>query len=371
MKRFIFPWIIIFFVLLGLPPQVLARPSGHPNNAFSSIFTRGSGSYAEQFNIYVWREDYSVWVEIVPVEPDQPFICSSSFIIVQNDVQFDTVRLEAASGDSQCGDVYISSVFELLQWSFTDNPADLNLDFTLLYDGVETIYTLDIVYNNKPPSADAGVDQDDYEGNTVTLDASNSNDPDGDSISYQWTQTDGPEVDLSDESTVNPTFVAPNYQFWDDELTFQLRIEDGTFRTTDEVIISIIESTGDGGGGGCFIATAAYGSSMEPKVQILRQFRDRFLLDDSIGKNLVSFYYSYSPPMADFIAKYDALRTMVRASLLPVVGMCWIALNLGLLPALALMCFCFIGGIGFIRVNLIQIIDRTIKSKKSSLFTAF
>ncbi len=104
-----------------------------------------------------------------------------------------------------------------------------------------------------------------------------------------------------------------------------------------------------GRGGGCFIATAAYGSSMEPRVQILRQFRDRFLLDNNIGKSFVNFYYSYSPPMVDFIAKYDAMRTMVRASLLPVVGLSWIALNLGLWPALALMFFCLMGVIGFIQ----------------------
>jgi len=103
-----------------------------------------------------------------------------------------------------------------------------------------------------------------------------------------------------------------------------------------------------GGGGGCFIATAAYGSPMEPNVQILRQFRDRFLLDDSIGKRFVSFYYFYSPPMAEFIKEHIALRTMVRVTLLPVVGMSWIALNSGLLPVSALMFFCFMGVIGLI-----------------------
>ena len=42
-----------------------------------------------------------------------------------------------------------------------------------------------------------------------------------------------------------------------------------------------------GSGGGCFIATAAYGSMMAPHVRILRDFRDRILLQNSIGKGSV------------------------------------------------------------------------------------
>ena len=101
-----------------------------------------------------------------------------------------------------------------------------------------------------------------------------------------------------------------------------------------------------GGGGGCFIATAAYGSYMEPHVMILRKFRDRFLLENSIGKAFVNFYYKYSPPIADYIAKHDSMRTAVRLSLFPVVGLSWVTLKLGLLPVIALMFFCTFGLIG-------------------------
>jgi len=58
-------------------------------------------------------------------------------------------------------------------------------------------------------------------------------------------------------------------------------------------------ATSSGGGdsdGSCFIATAAYGSAMEPQVKLLRQFRDRFMLANTAGKTFVHLYYIYPPP---------------------------------------------------------------------------
>jgi hypothetical protein len=89
---------------------------------------------------------------------------------------------------------------------------------------------------------------------------------------------------------------------------------------------------------------------MEPHVMILRDFRDRFLLHSSVGKRFISLYYTYSPPIANFIAKHVSLRAMVRISLLPVVGISWIALKIGPLSTVALMLIfmsCFVGIIWF------------------------
>ncbi|MFC1814928.1 CFI-box-CTERM domain-containing protein [Thermodesulfobacteriota bacterium] len=111
-------------------------------------------------------------------------------------------------------------------------------------------------------------------------------------------------------------------------------------------------SGGGGGGGGCFIATAAYGSRTAKEVNILKNFRDNVLLTNSIGRNLVKLYYNVSPPMADFIAKHDNLRALVRVSLLPVVGASWVVLKIGPLYSLALMlllCSVLIGFVGFRR----------------------
>jgi hypothetical protein len=100
-----------------------------------------------------------------------------------------------------------------------------------------------------------------------------------------------------------------------------------------------------GGGGGCFIATAAYGSPMESHVKTLREFRDRFLITNCVGKSFVNFYYIYSKPVADFIANHDTVRFIVRWSLLPVVGVSWMSLNIGLTitMALALLLLVLIG----------------------------
>ncbi len=64
--------------------------------------------------------------------------------------------------------------------------------------------------------------------------------------------------------------------------------------------------------GGCFIATAAYGTDTAKELDILREFRDTVLLPNSLGAEFVSLYYRTSPPLADFISQHEVLRTAVR-----------------------------------------------------------
>jgi hypothetical protein len=67
-----------------------------------------------------------------------------------------------------------------------------------------------------------------------------------------------------------------------------------------------------GSGGGCFIATAAYGTPTAKQIDVLRKFRDVVLLKSTAGSQFVALYYQLSPPVADFIAGNSFLRTMVR-----------------------------------------------------------
>jgi hypothetical protein len=69
----------------------------------------------------------------------------------------------------------------------------------------------------------------------------------------------------------------------------------------------------------CFIATAAFGSPLASEVVTLRKFRDSVLRTSPLGKAFILLYYKYSPPAARFIQHHEALRTVARGALYPVV----------------------------------------------------
>jgi hypothetical protein len=66
---------------------------------------------------------------------------------------------------------------------------------------------------------------------------------------------------------------------------------------------------------GCFIATAAYGTSLHEDIDVLRTFRDEYLMTNQIGRAFTDIYYSTSPPIADLIRDNEGLRTIVRKGL--------------------------------------------------------
>ncbi len=78
----------------------------------------------------------------------------------------------------------------------------------------------------------------------------------------------------------------------------------------------------------CFIATAAFGSPLEPRIDVLRDFRDRVLMRSEAGRRFVAFYYAESPPLAATIEEHPFLRRLVRVLLFPVIGMATLLLAL-------------------------------------------
>ena len=77
-----------------------------------------------------------------------------------------------------------------------------------------------------------------------------------------------------------------------------------------------------GGGGGCFIATAAYGTAMAKEVVILKKFRDKYLLKNKLGRVFVQWYYKHSPKYARIIRKKPVLKAIVRIGLKPLIAFC-------------------------------------------------
>ena len=115
-------------------------------------------------------------------------------------------------------------------------------------------------------------------------------------------------------------------------------------------------------GGGCLIATAAYGSEMAPQVQLLREIRDNQLMNTESGKSFMSgfneMYYSFSPIIADMERENPMFKEAVKLGLTPMLsslaimenadsesevlglGLSVIALNLGMylgLPAFGIL----------------------------------
>lgn len=77
----------------------------------------------------------------------------------------------------------------------------------------------------------------------------------------------------------------------------------------------------------CFVATAAYGSPLAGELNVLRSFRDRFLLTHAPGRAFVDWYYSHGPTWAAYLNEHPALKPWVRAGLYPVVGMAWLMVS--------------------------------------------
>ena len=70
----------------------------------------------------------------------------------------------------------------------------------------------------------------------------------------------------------------------------------------------------------CFIATAAYGTSLHEDIDVLRDFRDEYLIPNPAGRAFVKIYYDTSPPLANAIRDNEGLRTVVRKGVVkPVV----------------------------------------------------
>ena len=119
------------------------------------------------------------------------------------------------------------------------------LTFQLTVTGGNTTTTslvnVVIVKLNHAPVADAGVNQNVYEGSAVTLSGVNSYDPDGDTITYSWTQISGPQVTMSASNGSTTSFTAPalGSSSGTTTLIFALTVSDGSLSNAAPVTVKV------------------------------------------------------------------------------------------------------------------------------------
>jgi hypothetical protein len=125
--------------------------------------------------------------------------------------------------------------------------ASLTFQLTVTYFRKDSNFSstdstvVNVTGDNDPPTADAGPDQNVDEETTVTLNGSNSFDPDDGIASYQWRQIAGQSVILSNPETVQPTFFAPNVGTDGMSFTFELIVTDvGGLQSSDTTIVNVI-----------------------------------------------------------------------------------------------------------------------------------
>ena len=186
-----------------------------------------------------------------------------------------SVDFAVSNGDASSGQDYSGPANGTLNWA--DGDADPKwIEFAIVDDGSgETDEFFDVTLSNPTgaslgartqlrvdildgsganlaPNAVAGSSQNATQGNNVTLNGSQSNDPDSDSLSYAWTQTLGPTVTLNDANSSTASFTAPNVSS-DTLLRFELQVTDpgGLSDTaTVSVTVSVVSVAAGGGGSG-------------------------------------------------------------------------------------------------------------------------
>ncbi|TRZ70450.1 MAG: hypothetical protein D4R96_01415 [Nitrosopumilaceae archaeon] len=86
----------------------------------------------------------------------------------------------------------------------------------------------------------------------------------------------------------------------------------------------VVQSMPQSKGGGCLIATATYDSEMAPQVQQLREIRDSKLLQTKVGSGFMnsfnSFYYSFSPTIADYERENPVFKEAVKIIITPMIS---------------------------------------------------
>ena len=128
----------------------LPTTSGSPRYRFTIVRFRDESAV-----VTIWRKpcigDRSKSAVLMRFAPsNDPFICSSSFTVIQNGIQYDSVKLvNTPDGNSFCDDLLIPQTMVLDQWTF-DSQFDEDRAFQLIYDGFDDKSSIDIGAYSQP-----------------------------------------------------------------------------------------------------------------------------------------------------------------------------------------------------------------------------
>ena len=124
--------------------------------------------------------------------------------------------------------------------------------------------------------------------------------------------------------------IPPNSMHGDYQIFASVVIDDipvihtDVFKVVEKISdIPPTEQTEQSKGGGCLIATAAFGSEMAPQIQFLRELRDNTVLQTESGTSFMTgfnqFYYSFSPAIADYERENPVFKETVKLTLTPLL----------------------------------------------------
>jgi len=187
-------------------PPVANAGQDQTVSAGSLVVLDGSGSYDPDRDLltYLWEQIDGPAVEIL-----NPGSVIAAFVApVTNERIVLRFRLTVADSEFDSSDIVVITVL----------PATVG---------------------NRPPRAEAGQDQVVRPGQPVMLDGSGSSDPDGDALTYKWTQILGPNVDLQNGNSAQASFTAPDVPV-DARLVFRLTVSDGQYSAFDLVNVTVV-----------------------------------------------------------------------------------------------------------------------------------
>ncbi len=243
---------------IGTAPDVLySAPGGADDNAYGTAGAVGltielnSSGFQPDFASYrdvTCQRQRAAWGHLLDRTLDYPSIGGHTY---------DADTLAPLEAKYQ----YVNHPFEMGQWPLRADsagrfgrPVLANSDHQMLFTATGYLpesrqvhvdsdpIDLDVPMHagvNHAPVADAGPDQTVDEGDAVTLDASGSSDPDGNTLIYHWTQTSGPAVTLQDDSSANPSFTAA-FVMAQTDLVFEVEASDGELTSApDSVTITV------------------------------------------------------------------------------------------------------------------------------------